>query len=199
MPSIRTTWTITHQRPLERGEDPLAALGHTDPDVLLWAIEDGQVTTTVDILEHSQPLPGIIRFPRTREAEVSFRTVLRSLVAAAMAVVLLVSVSEPAGAWAHPPTPDIQIFHAQNRVVRHYGINTNAACRWQYGSGAWAKTVGSSWRDWRCVAAGRDRSVDFTSYCRATYRHGRDGNQVSATHGSGVYTWRCRVDSPLWA
>jgi hypothetical protein len=48
---IRTTWTITHQRPLEPSEDPLAAIERTDHEVLLWAIEDGTVTTTVEILE----------------------------------------------------------------------------------------------------------------------------------------------------
>jgi hypothetical protein len=42
---------ITHERPLEPDEDPLAVLGHTDPDPLLWAIEEGTVTTRVEILE----------------------------------------------------------------------------------------------------------------------------------------------------
>lgn len=51
MPMIRTTWTITHERPLELGEDPLAALQGTDPDVILWAIEEGAVATRVEIRE----------------------------------------------------------------------------------------------------------------------------------------------------
>lgn len=51
MPSIRTTWTITHERPLEPDEDPLAAVERTDPDLLLWAVEAGKVTTTVEIIE----------------------------------------------------------------------------------------------------------------------------------------------------
>jgi hypothetical protein len=51
MPTVRTIWTITHQRPLEAEEDPLAAMERTDPDALLWAIEEGQVTTRVEILE----------------------------------------------------------------------------------------------------------------------------------------------------
>jgi hypothetical protein len=53
MPILRTTWTITHERALESDEDPLAATERHDPDVLLWAIEDGQVTTAVEIIEHS--------------------------------------------------------------------------------------------------------------------------------------------------
>ena len=52
MPMIRTTRTITHHRPLEPDEEPLAALVRTDPDVLLLAIKDGRVTTEVEILEH---------------------------------------------------------------------------------------------------------------------------------------------------
>lgn len=52
MPTLRTTWVITHHRPLEPDEDPLAAVEHTDPDLLLWAIEKGTVTTRVEILEH---------------------------------------------------------------------------------------------------------------------------------------------------
>lgn len=52
MPTLRTTWTIIHERSLEPDEDPLAAVERTDPDVLLWAIEDGEVTATVEILEH---------------------------------------------------------------------------------------------------------------------------------------------------
>lgn len=51
MPSIRTTWTIAHERLLEPDEDLLAAMHHTDPDALLWAIEEGTVTTTVEFLE----------------------------------------------------------------------------------------------------------------------------------------------------
>lgn len=51
MPVLRTTWLITHERPLEPAEDPLAALERADPDVLLWAIEDGQVTIKVEIIE----------------------------------------------------------------------------------------------------------------------------------------------------
>ena len=51
MPAIRTTWTITHERPLDPGEDPRAAVERTDPDLLLWAVEDGQVATTVEIIE----------------------------------------------------------------------------------------------------------------------------------------------------
>jgi hypothetical protein len=54
MPTIRTTWTITHDRALEPDENALQALEHTDPDLLLWAIEDGQVTTTVEILEQAE-------------------------------------------------------------------------------------------------------------------------------------------------
>jgi hypothetical protein len=53
VPILRTTWTITHERPLESDEDPIAAAQRVDPDVLLWAIEEGVVTTTVKILEHS--------------------------------------------------------------------------------------------------------------------------------------------------
>jgi hypothetical protein len=53
MPTIRTTWTITHERPLEPDEDPLAAADCRDPDVILWAIEDGTVTTKVEIMENS--------------------------------------------------------------------------------------------------------------------------------------------------
>jgi hypothetical protein len=52
MPALRITWTITHDRPLEPDEDPLAALDQTDPDVILWAIETGEVTTTVEIIEN---------------------------------------------------------------------------------------------------------------------------------------------------
>lgn len=50
MPTLRTTWTITHQRPLEPDEDSLAPLERTDPDGLLWAIEEGQVPAA-EILE----------------------------------------------------------------------------------------------------------------------------------------------------
>jgi len=52
VPTIRATWIITHYRALEPDEDPLAAMRRTDPDVLLWAIEDGQVTSTVEIIEN---------------------------------------------------------------------------------------------------------------------------------------------------
>jgi hypothetical protein len=51
MPTIRTTWVITHQRPLEPDEDPLAALDRTDLDLLQWAAEQGEVKTAVEILE----------------------------------------------------------------------------------------------------------------------------------------------------
>jgi hypothetical protein len=30
-------------------------------------------------------------------------------------------------------------------------IDVNALCRWQYGSRSYAKLVGQSWSDWRCV------------------------------------------------
>jgi hypothetical protein len=55
MSMLRTTWTITHQRPLDTNEDPLLALRHADPDLILWAIEDGQVAATVEILEPPWP------------------------------------------------------------------------------------------------------------------------------------------------
>lgn len=32
-----------------------------------------------------------------------------------------------------------------------YEIDVNAACRWQYGTGSYAKLLGQSWSDWRCV------------------------------------------------
>ena len=53
MPTIRTTWTITHERALESDEDPLAATERHDPDVLLWAIEEGRVDASVEILEQT--------------------------------------------------------------------------------------------------------------------------------------------------
>jgi hypothetical protein len=52
MPLLRTTWVITHERPLEPDDDPHDALERTDPDLLLWAVEEGVVTTSVEILEH---------------------------------------------------------------------------------------------------------------------------------------------------
>lgn len=57
MPILRTTWTITHERPLEPDEDPLAALHAIDPDVILWAVEEGRVTTSVEIFE-TAPTPS---------------------------------------------------------------------------------------------------------------------------------------------
>lgn len=51
VPVLRTTWTITHERNLEPDEDPLASLARPNPDAILWAIEEGQVATTVEIIE----------------------------------------------------------------------------------------------------------------------------------------------------
>jgi len=48
---LRTTWIVTHERPLEPDEDPLVAEQVVDPDVILWALDDGIVTSLVEIIE----------------------------------------------------------------------------------------------------------------------------------------------------
>lgn len=50
MPQIAVTWTITHERPLESGEDPFAPTT-TDTEHLLWAVESGEVDVSAELLE----------------------------------------------------------------------------------------------------------------------------------------------------
>jgi hypothetical protein len=50
MPEIVTTWTVTHRRPLEDGEDPYAP-GTIDAEHLLWAVESGNVDVSIQLLE----------------------------------------------------------------------------------------------------------------------------------------------------
>lgn len=51
MPRLRTTWIVTHERRLEPDEDPATGTGPTDPDALLWALDEGTVTLLVEIIE----------------------------------------------------------------------------------------------------------------------------------------------------
>lgn len=52
MPDIVTTWTIVHRRRLADGEDPFAP-GAGDQEHLLWALEEGAVSATVELVETS--------------------------------------------------------------------------------------------------------------------------------------------------
>ena len=128
-------------------------------------------------------------------------SICRKMVAAlAVLVGLSVLSSSTAGALPlPPPTPDIKI--GPSTITRTYSIDVNAACRWQYGSGARSAMVGQSWRDWRCVVSGSQRSVNFTGYCRARYGHFPSLSiYTTATHrttGSWTVTsWRCSHTSP---
>jgi len=51
VPTVRTTWIIVHERPLEPQEDPLAALVHVGPEMALWAMEEGVAIPSVEIIE----------------------------------------------------------------------------------------------------------------------------------------------------
>ena len=50
MPELITTWIIRHRRPLEPGEDPLAA-GNVDPEHTLWAFDEGTTEVAVELVE----------------------------------------------------------------------------------------------------------------------------------------------------
>jgi hypothetical protein len=50
MPEIITTWVIRHRRVLEPGEDPLSP-ANLDPEHVLWALDEGECTTTVTLVE----------------------------------------------------------------------------------------------------------------------------------------------------
>ncbi len=50
MPQIVTTWVIRHRRSLEPGEDPLSPAA-ADPEHVLWALDEGEVTVTVELVE----------------------------------------------------------------------------------------------------------------------------------------------------
>jgi hypothetical protein len=50
MPDIVTTWVIRHRRLLEPGEDPLSP-ATVDHEHVLWALEDGDATVTVELVE----------------------------------------------------------------------------------------------------------------------------------------------------
>jgi hypothetical protein len=123
-------------------------------------------------------------------------------IVAAVALVAGLSVlwtSSAAALPLPPPTPDIKI--GPSTVTRNYSIDVNAVCRWQYGSSARSVMLGQSWRDWRCVVGGVQRSVNFTGYCRARYGHYPSLNiTTTATHRStGSWTstsWRCTHTSP---
>jgi hypothetical protein len=50
VPLVRTTWTIVHQHVLPEGE-PIVMDPHPDPDLILWALEEGEVRVTVEAAE----------------------------------------------------------------------------------------------------------------------------------------------------
>jgi hypothetical protein len=50
MPEIITTWIIQHRRAPEPGEDPLAP-GTVDPEHVLWAIDEGTIEVSVELVE----------------------------------------------------------------------------------------------------------------------------------------------------
>lgn len=51
MPRLRVTWVICHERPLYPDEDPHLDAHRVDPDAVLWAIEDGTVQVSIEIVE----------------------------------------------------------------------------------------------------------------------------------------------------
>jgi hypothetical protein len=50
VPDTIITWTVTHRRPLDDGEDPTIASA-VDESHLLWALEDGEVATSIQLVE----------------------------------------------------------------------------------------------------------------------------------------------------
>ena len=71
----------------------------------------------------------------------------------------------------------------------YYEISVSDYCKWRYGSGAVAKTVGNGCNDWRCVSGGATYGADFNAWCDHTEG---DGDCVTySTCSSGVFSWRC--------
>jgi hypothetical protein len=50
VPEVVTTWTVVHRRPLADGEDPFLP-GAAGPEHLLWALDEGALSVTVELVE----------------------------------------------------------------------------------------------------------------------------------------------------
>ena len=51
MPTVRITWLLVHERPLEADEPPFQNSEAPNPDALLWAYDDSHVEVTVEFID----------------------------------------------------------------------------------------------------------------------------------------------------
>ena len=69
------------------------------------------------------------------------------------------------------------------------GVNVDAACKNQQGSGWSAVTVGNGWADWKCKNGDTLRGVNMNVACSVQY-----GNfDAWPSHGADVWSWVCNI------
>ena len=71
-------------------------------------------------------------------------------------------------------------------------INMSDACRYQYGSGFSAQTIGNGCNDWVCVRGNERYGVDLGLWCEISV-----GDATCRTYpscGNDVYSWRCNYE-----